>query len=181
MSSHPDSSPSPSRSTLYRRLAAGELQRIMPGVMLEADAILTDDRLMALLSRQQPAIVMNLISALHHHGMTTQIPDALSVALPRGVRMPQVYNAPVQVWFTKPDLMTNSSIKVESEYGPYLVTTPERTITDCFKYRNKIGLSIFLEALKTSRDKLNPSLLHQEAKRLRVLTNILPYLKLLFS
>jgi predicted transcriptional regulator of viral defense system len=181
MSTHPDSSSSPSRSTLYRRLAAGELQRIMPGVMLEADAILTDDRLMALLSRQQPAIVMNLISALHYHGMTTQIPDALSVALPRGVRMPQVYNAPVQVWFTKPDLMVNASIKVESEYGPYLVTTPERTIADCFKYRNKIGLSIFLEALKSSRDKLNPSLLQQEAKRLRVLTNILPYFKLLFS
>ena len=169
------------RSTLYRRLAAGELQRVMPGVMLEADILLTDERLMPLLHRQQPTIVMNLISALRHHGMTTQIPDALSVALPRGVRMPKVYGVPVQVWYTTPQLLENCTVTVDGEYGSYLVTTPERTVADCFKYRNKIGLAIFLEAIKLGVKSLNPSLLYAEADRLSVLTNMLPYLKTYFS
>ena len=169
------------RKKLYRRLAAGELQRVMPGAMVNADAILTAEQVMSLIHSRQPAAVMNLISALSYHKMTTQIPDALSVALPRGIRMPSVYALPIQVWYTSPALLCDCTVEGKSEYGSFLVTTPERTLVDCFKYRNKIGLSIFLEAARMGRDKLNLSRLHFEAERLRVLNNIRPYLKSFFS
>lgn len=178
---HQQTSNNSKRSTLYRRLAAGELQRVMPGVLMASEELLTDDRMMSLLSERQPAVVMNLISALSYHGLTTQIPDALSVALPRGVRLPRVYGTPVQVWFTRPELLQDAAVEVAGEFGPYRVTTAERTVADCFKYRNKIGLSIFLEALKLSQKKLNPSLLYAEAERLRVLKQMLPYLKTYYA
>lgn len=168
------------RQRMYRRLAAGELQRVLPGVMLESDVVLTDARVMSLLYARRPDAVMNLISALSHHKMTTQIPDALSVALPRGVRMPPVYGVPVQVWYTSPALLKDCAMLVQGEFGDYRVTTPERTLVDCFKYRNKIGLSIFLEAVRMGQGKLNPSRIHYEATRLRVLNNMLPYLKSFF-
>lgn len=176
-----ENSHEPTRSTLYRRLAAGTLQRVMPGVMIGAAEMLTAERLMSLLNRQQPAAAMNLISALHHYDMTTQIPDALSVALPRGVRMPRVHGFPVQVWYTTPRLLEGCIVEARCEHGAFRVTTPERTVVDCFKYRNKIGLAIFLEALKMSHARLNPSLLHAEAQRLRVLRGMLPYLKPYYS
>lgn len=170
-----------SPSTRYRQLAAGVLQRVLPGVMIGTGDLLTDERVMPLLHARQPAVVMNMVSALRYHGMTTQIPDALSVALPRGVRMPRTFGFPVQVWYTTPKLLEGCSMVVDGGHGPFLVTTPERTVVDCFKYRNKIGLSIFLEALSMSHGRLNASLLHAEASRLRVLTGVLPYLKSYFS
>lgn len=169
------------RSTRYRRLAAGALQRVMPGVLLDSGELLTEESLMSLLSARQPAAVMNLVSALHHYGLTTQIPDALSVALPRGVRMRRVYGFPVQVWYTTPALLADCTREEEGPHGRYRVTTPERTVVDCFKYRNKIGLSIFLEALAMSHGSLAPEAMYAEARRLRVLTSILPYLKSYYS
>lgn len=168
-------------STRYRRLAAGALQRVMPGVLIDSGELLTEESLMSLLGSRQPAAVMNLVSALHHYGLTTQIPDALSVALPRGVRMPRVYGYPVQVWHTTPALLADCSRDEEGPHGRYRVTSPERTVVDCFKYRNKIGLSIFLEALAMSHGSLAPEAMYAEARRLRVLTSILPYLKSYYS
>ncbi|MGN1309234.1 MAG: hypothetical protein ACI4XO_05255 [Akkermansia sp.] len=93
------------RRRMYRRFAAGKAQRVLSGVLVEGDALLGEADVMALLHARQPLAVMNLISALSHHRMTTQIPDALYVALPRGVRMPCVYAMPVRVWYTTPELL----------------------------------------------------------------------------
>jgi Cdc6-like AAA superfamily ATPase len=94
-------------------------------------------------------------------------------------KKPQVINA-IQL-LAKPELLTDCSIEVQGEFGHFRVTTIERTLVDCFKYRNKIGLSIFLEAARMAHSKINPAGLHDEAERLRVLNNILPYLKSYFS
>lgn len=169
------------RTRIYRRVSAGELRSVLPGVMLESDTLLTDAHVMGLLHARQPGVIMNLVSALAYHGITTQIPDVLSVAAPRGVRVPRTYDWPLQVWYTKPELLTDCSIEVQGEFGHFRVTTIERTLVDCFKYRNKIGLSIFLEAARMAHGKINPAGLHDEAERLRVLNNILPYLKSYFS
>lgn len=64
---------------MYRRLAAGKLQRVLPGVMVESDAILTVEQVMSLLHAKQPTSVMTLIAALSYHKMTTEILDVLSV------------------------------------------------------------------------------------------------------
>lgn len=133
------------------------------------------------INRAQPTATMNLISALSFHRVSTQIPDYLSVALPRGTRGPRVLCAPVLYWPTKPLLFEDGYELHQGEYGSYRVTTLERTIADCCKYRNKIGMDVFLEALRLSRSRLDISELCRQAEKLRVLKVLTPYLKSLFS
>ena len=171
-----ENTPIPSQSTLYRRADAGELSRVMPGLFVSADTFPTDERVMQWVTLRQPKAIMNLISALAYHKLTTRIPDYLSIALPRGVRAPVVPCAYVRPYFVSPELLTDCSIFVQGEYGGFHVTTPERTLVDCFKQRNKIGKEIFLEALRMGTGKYNIDTLMHEATRLRALRSITPYL-----
>lgn len=171
-----ENTPIPSQSTLYRRAESGELSRVMPGLFVEAGTFPTDARVMQWVTLRQPKVIMNLISALAYHKLTTRIPDYLSIALPRGVRAPVVPCAYVRPYFVSPDLLTDCSIFVPGEYGGFHVTTPERTLVDCFKQRNKIGKEIFLEALRMGAAKFNIDTLMREASRLRALRSITPYL-----
>ena len=166
-----------SRTTLYNRERKGQLLRIMPGVFISADTDLSTDNLMQWLSMRQPKVVMNLISALWHHRLTLQIPDALSVAAPRGTHIPTMQMVPVQVWYTKPELLKSGVEEASGDYGTYRVTTLERTLVDCFKYRNKLGLSVFTEALDMAGSRVNPWELQQHAVALHQFRQILPYLK----
>lgn len=167
-----------SRTTLYNEEDRDRLVRIMPGVFVEADASMSDINVMQWLTLRQPPSVMNLISALSFHQATTQIPQYLSVALPRGVRLPKVLVMPVKAWFVTPSLLLDGYEVHQGDYGAFNVTTLERTLVDCFKYRNKIGLDIFIEALELTRGEWNAWKLQKEADRLRVLSTITPYLKM---
>ena len=139
---------SPSRGTLYYQESKGKLIRIMPGFFVPESAELSDINMMQWIYAKQPDAVMNLISALSFHGLTTQIPAYLSLALPRGRVIPKNLATPIKVWYTKKDWILCGVQQGSGDYGPYLVTSPERTLIDCFRYRNKIGLEVFLEALQ---------------------------------
>ena len=80
---------SPSRGTLYYQESKGKLIRIMPGFFVPESAELSDINMMQWIYAKQPDAVMNLISALSFHGLTTQIPAYLSLALPRGRVIPK--------------------------------------------------------------------------------------------
>ena len=167
-----------SRTTLYNEEVRGRLIRIMPGIFVEADTPMNDLNVMQWLSIRQPHAVMNLISALSFHQATTQIPQYLSISLPRGVRIPKVLVMPVKEWFVTQSLLLAGYEILRGDYGQFKVTTLERTLADCFKYRNKIGLNVFIEALALTKGKWNAWKLQEEAARLRVLTSIHPYLKM---
>lgn len=173
--------PSVSMRTMQRYSAAGELLRVLPGQYVPNDVIPTEERVMQWIHRVQPSATMNLISALSFHRVTTQIPDYLSVAIPRGSRGPRVLCAPVLYWTTKPELLDSGFELHHGEYGDFRVTSLERTLADCCKYRNKIGMEVFLEALRLSHPKLNIPDLCREAEKLRVLSVLTPYLKTLIS
>ncbi len=149
--------------------------------MVDATELVTEEYIMVLLRKRQPKAVMNLISALAYYGMTTQIPDYLSIALPRGIRAPLVYAMPMRVWFTQSELLEQGVADVAGKLGRFYITTPERTLVDCFKYRHKLGLDIFMEALRMANGRLNPSKIHLHATRLRVIRQILPFLKFYYS
>ncbi len=166
-----------SHSRQYRLGKSGELLRVMPGVFVEQGTMLTNVNLMQILSIRQPAAVMNLISALAYHGMITQIPDYISYALPRGKYAPKLAVAPTRVWYVSPAYLCHGITKTKGEYGTFKVTTPERTLVDCFKYRNKLGLDVFTEALFLARHQVNMWCLQELATEQRVLRGILPYLK----
>ena len=105
-----------------------------------------------------PAGVVCLISALAYHEITTQIPHEVHVALPRGAEPPRLQHPPVRVfWFTGRSFM--EGIQTHKVVGISLrVYSPEKTLADCFNYRNKLGLDTVLEACGSTEAGNDPML-----------------------
>jgi predicted transcriptional regulator of viral defense system len=100
-----------------------------------------------------PQGVICLISALSFHDLTTQIPHRISIALCRTMRKPALEYPPLAV-FRYDELCYKSGIEDHMVDGtPVKVYCPEKTLADCFKFRNKIGMDIVLEALKLYRER----------------------------
>jgi predicted transcriptional regulator of viral defense system len=128
-----------------------------------------------------PGAVICLVSALAYHELTTQVPHEVHIALPRGTEPPRLKQPPVRIfWFAGPAFaqgiethkVDNISVRIYS---------PEKTLADCFKYRNKIGLDVAVEALRLYRSKRRPrvgELMHY-ARICRVEKIIRPYLEAL--
>jgi predicted transcriptional regulator of viral defense system len=104
-------------------------------------------------TRKVSAGVLCLISALAFHELTTQIPHAVYIALARGMEPPRLDYPPVRIfWFTGDAF----SAGVETHMLDHVlvsVYSPEKTLADCFKYRNKLGLDVAVEALKFYRQR----------------------------
>ncbi len=95
-----------------------------------------------------PAGVICLISALAYHELTTQIPHEVYLALPRGAEPPRLEHPPLRLfWFTG-KAFTEGVETHEVDGVPVRIYGAEKTLADCFKYRNKIGLDTAIEALK---------------------------------
>ena len=175
----PNTPKSPSRGTFYYRESVGKLIKVLPGFFVPADSILNDENIMQWIHAKQPDAVMNLVSALSFHGLTTQIPAYLSVSLPRGKHIPKNFVTPVKVWYTKDTWHLCGVTQYSGSFGVYLVTSPERTLVDCFRYRNKIGLDIFLESLQIGirERRYDLNLIAELSAIFNVSSLITPYIK----
>ncbi|HXW92292.1 MAG TPA: type IV toxin-antitoxin system AbiEi family antitoxin domain-containing protein [Terriglobales bacterium] len=127
-----------------------------------------------------PRGVICLISALAHHELTTQVPHYVDIALPSHAQVPKVKGIPVRVfWF--PDRAFNAGIDVITvDRVSVRIYSPEKTIADCFKYRNKIGIDVAVEALRNYREKIRRlpvSKLLEYARICRVERVMRPYLE----
>ncbi len=126
-----------------------------------------------------PNAVICLVSALAYHGMTTQIPHEVAVAVPRHSRTPQLDFPPLHAYKFS-DAAYASGIEEHRIDGVAVrFYSPEKTLADCFKFRNKIGMDVVLEALKFYRErkKFNVSELLKYAKICRVDNVMRPYLE----
>lgn len=95
-----------------------------------------------------PKGVICMISALAYHGITMQVPHQVDMALERKANRPKLKYPPVRVfWFSGPAFTKGIETHV-LDGVPVRVYSPAKTVADCFKYRNKIGLDIALEALR---------------------------------
>ena len=95
-----------------------------------------------------------LISALAHHGLSTQVPHAVDLALPSHAQIPKIDGVPLRVfWYSEPSFSAGIDV-VTIDGVPVRIYSPEKTIADCFKYRNKIGLDVALESLRTYRERM---------------------------
>jgi|SRR5581483_4611838 len=126
-----------------------------------------------------PAGVICLISALAFHELTTQIPHEVHIALPRGAEPPRLPHPPLRLfWFTGPAF--SEGIELHKQDGINLrVYSAEKTLADCFKYRNKLGLDTVLEALRLYRGRGRPKVneLMKFARICRVEKVMRPYLE----
>ena len=140
-----------SRYTLYSLRDKGIIEKVSRGVyrLVELPPISNPD--LVTVSLRFPNSVICLISALAFHEITTQIPHAVSVAVPRDARMPSLDSPPVQAYKFS-DASFRAGIEKHKIDGVTVrIYSVEKTLADCFKYRNKIGMDIVLEALKRYR------------------------------
>lgn len=165
---------------LYKLIKDGQLTRLARGLYRLTSAGEFSYPDLAVVAAKAPDGVLCLVSALAFHGITTQIPRAVYLAVPRGryaglrLRTP-----PVKVYrFDRPTF--HQGIEVHKiDGGAVRVYSVARTLVDCFKYRNKLGLDVAIEALRFARTRKrtpNRDILRY-ARLLRQASVMAPYLE----
>jgi predicted transcriptional regulator of viral defense system len=124
------------------------VRRVGRGLYTLANADAGEHYSLAEACKRIPQGVVCLISALRFHGLTTQAPFEVWMAIDVKARKPKKDNLPLHiVRFSGKSLRTG--IEEHAIQGvPVRVYSPAKTVADCFKYRNKIGLDVALEALR---------------------------------
>jgi predicted transcriptional regulator of viral defense system len=171
------------RSHLVRMLRRGEIERISRGLYRLRDAPLNELETIAAVSKRIPGAIVCLLTALHVHGIGTQAPRQVWIAIDRKARKPQARELPVRV-VRFSGAMLRYGIQTREVLGVSIrLTSPARTVVDCFRYRNKIGLDVALEALRDvirSR-KATMDEITRVADVCRIETVISPYLESIAS
>lgn len=167
--------------TLYRLRDEGVLESVSRGVYRLADAPPLSNPDLVTVALRTPRAVVCLVSALAFHEITTQIPRAVAIALPQGAETPRIEHPPVSVHrFSGRSLA--AGIETHKIDGvPVRIYGIEKTLADCFKFRNKLGMDVVLEALKLykSRQPFRIDLLLKHARICRVERVMRPYLETL--
>ena len=125
--------------TLYAMRDAGLLDRLDRGLYRLAELPPLSDPDLVTVARKIPHGVVCLISALHFHGITSQIPHKVSVAVNRGTEPPRLEFPPTRIYWFSGKAFSAGIEAYDIEATRVSVYSPEKTIADCFKYRNKIG------------------------------------------
>jgi predicted transcriptional regulator of viral defense system len=168
-----------SRRTLYAMRDAGTLTQLSRGVYRLASLSELEAPDLVTVTMRIPNGVICLISALAFHGLTTQIPHAVDVALARGSERPRLEYPPVNLhWFSSTAF--SSGVERPLVDGKRIrVYSAEKSVADAFKFRNQVGLDVALEALKAWRSRRGASIerLLEQARVCRVERVIRPYLE----
>jgi predicted transcriptional regulator of viral defense system len=153
------------------------IERVARGLYRKSEAEVTENHSLVLAMQIVPKGVVCLLSALRYHVLTTQAPHVIWMAVPRGVWRPKISSLRIIQY-------ANSTLKsgMEShliEGVQVRVTTPARTVADCFKFKNRVGLDVALEALREARRMKRCTIdeILTQARLCRVDNVIRPYLE----
>jgi predicted transcriptional regulator of viral defense system len=139
-------------AALYRLVENGQLKRLARGLYRLTSAHEFSNPDLAVVAAKAPDAVVCLISALAFHGITTQVPRAVYLAVPRGrYAGMRLDTPPVKIYrFDVPTFGQGIEVHVIDRV-PVHIYSVARTLVDCFKYRNKLGLDVAIEALRFAR------------------------------
>jgi len=165
--------------TLYALRDDGTIERIARGVYRLREHPVSRHMSLAVVAARYPRAVICLISALDWHDLTLQIPSEVQIALPPGAEEPRLRYPKVWAVRMSGKALTAGVETHEIDGTRVRVFGPEKTIADCFKFRNKIGVDIAIEALKACRERrsCNADRLWHYAKICRVTNVMRPYLE----
>ncbi len=168
---HPD--------TLYTMHDSGIIVTVSRGVYRLSDNPPLSNPDLVTVSMRIPAGVICLISSLSFHDLTTQIPHEVHVALPKGAEEPRLDHPPVRAYRFSAESFREGVDTHELDGTDVRIYNPEKTLADCFKFRNRIGLDTAIEALRLYRDKgdLRVDSIMRYASICRVEKIIRPYLE----
>lgn len=168
-----------SRYMLYSLRDSGTVEQVSRGVYRLAELPSLSNPDLVAVALRYPNAVICLVSALSYHAITTQIPHRVFVAVSRDSRPPSLEYPPLSVHrFSEPSF--GSGIEEHTIDGVAIkIYSMEKTIADCFKFRNTIGMDVVLEALKlyTARKQTDLEALLTYARICRVDRVMYPYLE----
>ena len=116
--------------------------------MLGAEHAVTEHHGLAIAAAAVPHGVVCLLSALQYHGIGTQLPSEVWMAIDRRARRPALRYPPLRIVRYTGAALTEGVESRRVEGREVRVYNVAKTVADCFKYRNKIGLDVALEALR---------------------------------
>jgi predicted transcriptional regulator of viral defense system len=139
------------RTYLSRLCAAGKLQRISRGLYVLPGSGATEHHSMAEACKRVPKGVVCLLSALSFHELTTQAPFEVWLAIGEKAWRPRLEYPPLRIFHFSQAALNAGVEEHQIEGVSVHVYSPAKTVADCFKYRNKIGLDVAIEALRECR------------------------------
>lgn len=165
--------------TLYRLRDAGRLERVSRGVYRLASLAPLSNPDLVTVAIRVPRAVVCLISALDFHGLTAEIPREVQIALPRATHTPSIDYPPIRVFRFTGEALTAGIMDADIDGVNVRLYDPSKTVVDCFRFRNKLGMEVVLVALTRWRDRRigKPADLLHYARQCRVERVMLPYLE----
>ena len=167
------------RESLLRLYRRGLLVRQARGVYALPQTPVTEHHSLAMAAKRVPRGVICLLSALRFHGLTTQDPHEVWIAIDLKARKPSVQSPALRVVRFSGRSLVEGVEESEIEGVRVRVYSSAKTVADCFKYRHKIGIDVAIEALRDSirTRKTSVDEIHRYAKVCRVANVMRPYLE----
>jgi predicted transcriptional regulator of viral defense system len=136
------------RVYLTRLVRDGKLERISRGLYRLPDSEISSHQTMIQVAKRIPDGVICLLSALSFHEVTTQIPRQIWIAIERGKWKPSIGDLPIRIFHFSGKSFCEGVIDLRVNGVAVKVYNPAKTVADCFKYRNKIGIDVAIEAAR---------------------------------
>lgn len=167
------------RVVLTRLTASGQLEKIGRGLYRIPNTELSEKESLAVIAIRIPKAVFCLLSALQFHQLTTQLPRQVWIAMPHGSHTPKLDYPPIKMVQYSGIAYAEGIDTFKYKNIVLRVYNPAKTVADCFKHRNKIGLDVAIEALREARakNKVSADALWHFAKICRVANIMRPYLE----
>lgn len=168
-------------ATVSRMERAGEVLRLARGLYQLPDAPLDTNHSLAEAAKRMPKGIVCLVSALAFHGLTDQLPKKVWMAIGKKDWAPKPDGMPIRVFRFTEGLLAESVETHEIEGVQVKVFGVAKTVTDCFRHRSKVGLSVAIEGLQEAlrQRKATPAEIARQAEIGGVSTVIRPYLEAL--
>lgn len=171
------------RIVLSRMVKRNLLTRLSRGLYAKSKRKISEHASFAEVARKYPKTVICLLSALQFHQLTTQVPFEVWVAIPNKAYTPSMEYPPLRVVHFSGKALEQGVEVYQIDGVNVRITNVAKTVADCFKFRNKIGLDVALEALNEAwrSKRVTMDELWQVAAVCRVSNVIRPYLEGLVS
>ena len=160
-----------------RLVQQGELARLGRGLYAPASFAPSENHTLAEVAKRVPKGIVSLLTALRFHGIGTQHPRGVWLAVDRRAGVPRLDVAPVRVVRVSGVALTAGIDEHDVEGVTVRVTSPARTVVDCFRFRNKIGVDVAVEALRDYRRLRKGTVdeMWRQADKLRMTRVMRPY------
>lgn len=136
------------RTYLRRLVERGLLEQVDRGLYRLPGASITELTSIANVSKRVPHAIVCLLSALQIHGLTTEVPYAVWIMIDRHARAPRLTYPKLEIVRGSGRARTHGIERRTIEGVPVRLTTPAKTVADCFRYRRRVGLEVALAALR---------------------------------